>query len=226
MTNAIKSAVKLLVKDEKRGFADLYIKNAVAYYAVVHNPKDKYKAANREQEYTITVFVDEAAKLALDELALNKEFKLVNKDRNKKRAIKYPLEQYPECEGLYGASFSLPSLTKAGAPRKPVVCWDNGNNSQDVLGEPKKGGELCPELIGNGSIVSLKLSCYKNEDELLNTSLNTVAVSKLIAFSGGSGTTHDAEFGFDIDYASARAQASEKAKPNEAAMFGDDDENY
>jgi hypothetical protein len=139
--------------------------------------------------------------------------------------VKYSLDQYPECGGLYGASFSLPALTKAGAARKPVVVFDNNSNAEEVLGEPKRGGEMCQELIGNGSIISLKLSCYRNEDGLLNTSLNTVAVSKLVPFSGGNGTSFDAEFDFAIDYAAAKAQAESKGKASEKEMFGDDD-NY
>lgn len=223
----IKSEAKLVVRDEKRGFADLYIKNCIAYYASVQKPKNKYKAQNGEQEYSVTVFFDEAAKEALDDLGLNKEFKLAGKDKNKKRAIKFPLDVYTECEGLYGATFTLPSKTKEGKPRKPVVVWDGVNNSEEVLGEAKRGGELCPENIGNGSIISIKLSTYKNEDGALNSSINTLAIKNLVAFTGGTGgVVEDEEFGFAIDYNAHREQAEESSKVSKAAMFGDEEDVY
>lgn len=218
----VKADVKLVVRDEKKGYSDLYIKDALCYYPVVHEPKLKYKTATNEKEYTITLFVDPEAKEALEDLNLNKEFKLVGKDKNKKRAIKYPLDKYPEAEGLYGAAFTLPAKAKNGNARKPIVVWGKGNNAADVLGEAKEAGEICETNIGNGSIVSMKLGTYKNEDGLLNTSINTIVVTTLVPFTGGSsGVVQDDEFGFAIDYNQATAKSSKAAE--EAEMFGDDD---
>lgn len=157
--------------------ANLYIKNAVVYYAVIHEPKKKYQSEDRE--YSVTVFVDEATKdKLLDEVMVNKTFALVGKDKTSKppRRIKYPLSSqveegkvnYDIVDGMYGFTVAKPEFSKKGNAMTVNVI--------------DKNGEAFTENVGNGSVCTLKLFGYKNQDGQLVVTLDTLQVIEHVPY--------------------------------------------
>jgi hypothetical protein len=172
-----------LVKDGK--FEFLYIKDAIAYYPKVHQPANKYQSTDRE--YTITLFVtDEDRAVLEDEVLVNKTLYKVGKDKNKKRVIKYAEDKYQDVSGLNGIQISLNEFNKSGRKNALTVIDSNGNPITDN--------------IGNGSRVSVKCFGYRNVDDALVVSLQTIMVDELVPYeSGGSGDGYyDAELGVSI----------------------------
>lgn len=185
-----------ITKGKKTENLSLYLMNCPCVYASVQAPTEKYNSPG-EKEFSITVFVTEEQKDVLeDELVLNKSFFLVGKDKNKKKKIKYPLSSqlkegqegaptYDDYEGLYGVKFTQTEFNRDGTKTK-----------LDVIGTDKKPTK---ELVGNGSVVSLKLWGYKNEDEQFNTRLNMVKIEELVPYEGGSNMVTDDVFGVSFE---------------------------
>lgn len=177
-------------------FENVYVKEAICYYARVHEPKKIYKksptAKNKsENEYSIILFVDDEDRETLEDKAkLNKQLFKVGKDKNKMRAIKFPTSDqveegkpnYDLVKGLNGFQVALPEFTNKG--KKSIL---NVLNAQ---------GEPIEDLIGNGSKVTVKLSGYRNQDGLLNVQPQVVVVLDLVEVEGGDGMVHDDELGF------------------------------
>ena len=156
---------------------NLYIKDATVFYAVVHEPKKKYQSEDRE--YSVTVFVDEETKdKLLDEVMVNKSFALVGKDKTSKppRRIKYPLSSqteegkvnYDVVDGMYGFTVAKPEFSKKGNPMTVNVI--------------DKDGEAFTENVGNGSVCTLKLFGYRNQDNQLVVTLDTLQVLEHIPY--------------------------------------------
>ena len=156
---------------------NLYVKNAVVFYPVVHEPKKKYQSD--EREYSVTVFVDEETKdKLLDEVMVNKSFALVGKDKTSKppRRIKYPLSSqveegkvnYDVVEGMYGFTVTKPEFSKKGNPM-----------TVNVIG---KDGSPFTENVGNGSVCTLKLFGYRNQDNQLVVTLDTLQVIEHVPY--------------------------------------------
>lgn len=173
MTN--KTQTSIIVRDlPKTGgleTCNLYIKNATVYYAVVNEPKKKYQSEDRE--FSATIFVDEETKdKLLDEVMVNKTFSLVGKDKTSKppRRIKYPLSSqveegkvnYDIVEGMYGFSVAKPEFSKKGNPMSVNVIDTEG--------------EAFTENVGNGSVCTIKLFGYRNQDNQLVVTLDTLQV--------------------------------------------------
>lgn len=178
-------AVKLLDDRKKKDIKYLYVKDAIAYYASVQEPKFKYQSKT-EKEYSITLFVSEEDKDKMeDEYNLNKEFVKAWTGKNKKKKVKYPKETYPDVEGMYGVTFTQNEKTRAG--------------KQNVITVIDKDGEALPDLIGNGSTVTVKCFGYYNDDELLIAKLNLVLVQDLVEYTGGSGVVEDDELGISYE---------------------------
>lgn len=176
-------AIKL-VKDKKS--ETLYVKNALAFYAAVHTPKRKYNS--EDKEYTITLFVSEQDFEKLDdEVKLNKTLFKVDKDKNKKRKIKYSSKEYPGTEGMYGFTVTVNEFNKKGEKNTVLVAGEDGKKL-----DPKT-------LIGNGSKVSVKAWGYRNEDDLLVILLNAVKVEELVPYEGSGGFGEDDELGIHFD---------------------------
>lgn len=161
---------------------NLYIKDATVFYAVVHEPKKKYQSEDRE--YSVTVFVDEETKdKILDEVMVNKSFALVGKDKTSKppRRIKYPLSSqveegkvnYDVVEGMYGFTVAKPEFSKKGNPMTVNVI--------------DKDGKAFTENVGNGSVCTLKLFGYRNQDNQLVVTLDTLQVIEHVPYEGGGG---------------------------------------
>lgn len=156
---------------------NLYIKDATVFYAVVHEPKKKYQSEDRE--YSVTVFVDEETKdKLLDEVMVNKSFALVGKDKTSKppRRIKYPLSSqteegkvnYDVVDGMYGFTVAKPEFSKKGNPMTVNVI--------------DKDGKAFTENVGNGSVCTLKLFGYRNQDNQLVVTLDTLQVLEHVPY--------------------------------------------
>lgn len=176
-----KQATSIIVKElPKSGTLEtvnLYIKNAVLFYAAVHEPKKRYQS--EDKEFSATVFVDEETKdKLLDEVMVNKTFALVGKDKTSKppRRIKYPLSSqveegkvnYDVVDGMYGFSVAKPEFSKKGNPMSVNVIDTEGN--------------AFTENVGNGSVCTLKLFGYRNVDGQLVVTLDTVQVIKHVPY--------------------------------------------
>ena len=168
---AIGIIVKQLPKSGTLETFNVYIKNTPVFYAAVHEPKLKYQSTDKE--FSLTSFVDEEAKDKLiDEVMLNKSFAQVGKDKTSKapRRIKYPLSSqveegkvnYDVVDGLFGFNVAKPEFSKKGNPMSVNVIDAEGN--------------AFTENVGNGSICTLKLFGYKNQDGQLTVTLDTVQV--------------------------------------------------
>ena len=180
----------VVVKKQKLGKMDaefVYIKDAIAYFASVQSPKDKYvpegvPKGSAGKEYSVTLFIDQADADVLDEIGLNKTLAKVGKDKNKKRKIRFPLSDqveegkfnYDEVKGKIGVTFSAPDKNKKTGKPITVTVID-------------KDGKPFEELVGNGSVVTVKLFGYRNQDDLLNTRLDVVQVREHVPYEGGGG---------------------------------------
>lgn len=226
MAKPIKS--EIIVRDlPKKGGLDtlnIYIKNAVVFYASVHDPKKKYNSEDRE--YSATVFVDEDAKDNLfDDVLVNKTFAEVGKTKTSKppKRIKYPLSSqveegktnYDLVEGMWGFNVAKPEFSKAGNPMSVNVIDAEGNTFT--------------ENVGNGSVVNLKLFSYRNVDGQAVVTLDTMQVVEHVPYegSGDAGSVVDDVLGvsYQVKKAEAKveeAKASTKAVVNKVAEEDDD----
>ena len=204
----------VLKQDTKnKDFSYLYFKSVPVIYASVQEPKKKYQSTDKE--YAVTIFVTEETKTFLEEdVLLNKTLYKVGVDKNKKRKIKFPLSSqvdsendmnYDDYKGLYGLSLSLNEKRKNGKTNTLIVVDEAGNPFTD--------------LVGNGSICSIKCFGYRNEDELLVVSLNIVQVLEHVPYEGGSGVIEDDELGITVQ----RPEAKEESSPEPVTTVDDDD---
>ena len=181
MTKQVKTEVIVRELSKTGGLesCNLYIKNVPVFYAAVHQAKKKYQSDDKE--FSLTAFVDEETKdRLLDEVMVNKSFALVGKDKTTKppRRIKYPLSpqveegkvHYDAVMGMYGFTVAKPEFSKKNNPMSVNVI--------DVE------GDWFDENIGNGSIVNLKLFGYKNVENQLVVTLDTVQVVEHIPYEG------------------------------------------
>jgi len=228
MTNKTSIIVKELPKAGTLETCNLYIKNATVFYAAIHEPKKRYQSD--EKEFSLTAFVSEETKdKLLDEVMVNKTFALVGKDKTSKppRRIKYPLSSqveegktnYDVAEGLYGFSVAKPELSKKG--NKMFV------NVIDTEGKP------FTENVGNGSVCTLKLFAYRNQDNQLVVTLDTVQVLEHVPYEAkgnGSGSVEDDVLGVSYqvkkaDKVEGGASIAEEAKaPAKQPQFEPEDE--
>lgn len=159
--------------------ANLYILNTPVFYAAVHEVKKKFQSEDRE--YSLTAFIDEETKdKLLDEVMVNKTFAQVGITKTSKppRRIKYPLSSqveegkvnYDAVDGLWGFNLAKPEFSKKGNLMSVNVIDKEGNPFTDN--------------IGNGSVVTLKLFGYRNQDGQLVVTLDTVQVVEHVAYEG------------------------------------------
>lgn len=188
MTNKTEVIVRNLPKSGTLETANVYIKNAVVYYAAVHDPKLKYQSVDKE--FSATVFVDEEAKdNLLDVVMVNKSFAQVGISKTSKppRKIKYALSSqveegkanYDLVDGLWGFNIAKPEFSKKGLPMNVNVIDTDG--------------QAFTENVGNGSVVNLKLFGYKNQDGQLTVTLDTMQVVEHVAYEqkGSAGEVED-----------------------------------
>lgn len=186
---------------------NLYIKDAPVFYAVIHEPKKKYQSEDRE--YSVTVFVDEETKdKLLDEVMVNKSFALVGKDKTTKppRRIKYPLSSqveegkvnYDVVDGMYGFTVAKPEFSKKGNPMTVNVI--------------DKDGKPFTENVGNGSICTLKLFGYRNQEGQVVITLDTLQVIDHIPYEqkAAADSVDDDVLGVSYKVKKAEAKVEEK----------------
>jgi len=208
-------------------FEDVYIKNVICYFASVHKPKQRHtapKATDKNQsqnEYSITVFVDDEARKALEmDAKMNKQLFKVGVDLNKNRVMKFKTSDqltgdekhhYDDVKGLNGVQFSVKEFTNAGKPSQLTIVGPDGKPFE--------------EDIGNLSTVSIKLWGYKNKDDLLNVALSIVKVEDHVPYEGGnSGKIVDDELGIDMDLPEKKkADKIQDEFADDNAPFGIDD---
>ena len=189
MTNKTSIIVKELPKAGTLETCNLYIKNATVFYAAIHEPRLKYQSD--EKEFSAQVFVSEETKdKLLDEVMVNKSFSEVGITKTAKppRKIKFPLSSqvqegkmnYDAVKGLWGFNVAKPEVSKKG--NKMFV------NVIDTEGKP------FTENVGNGSVCTLKLFAYRNQDNQLVVTLDTVQVLEHVPYEAkgnGSGSVED-----------------------------------
>jgi hypothetical protein len=179
MTNKTEVIVRDLPKSGGLETVNIYIKNAVVFYAAVHEAKKKYQSESKE--FSAQVFVDEEAKdRLLDEVMVNKTFAEVGVTKTSKppRKIKYMTSDqaeegkvnYDVVKGLWGFNVAKPEFSKKNNPMTVNVI-----NTE---------GEAFTDNIGNGSVVNLKLFGYRNVDNQVVITLDTVQVVEHIPFEG------------------------------------------
>lgn len=177
MTNKAEVIVRNLPKTGGLETVNIYIKNAVVFYAAVHEAKKKYQS--EAKEFSAQVFVDEEAKdRLLDEVMVNKTFAEVGVTKTSKppRKIKFMTSDqaeegkvnYDVVKGLWGFNVAKPEFSKKGNAMAVTVI--------DTDGQP------FTDNIGNGSIVNLKLFGYKNVDSQVVVTLDTVQVVEHIPY--------------------------------------------
>lgn len=214
--------VKALPKKGSLENFHVYITNVPVYYASVHTPKKAYQS--EDKEFSVTPFVTEEIKDKLfDEVMLNKAFALVGKDKTTKgkRRIKYPLSSQVEegasnfdlVKDLYGFTVTKPEFSKAGNPMTVNVIDTEGN--------------AFTKDIGNGSICTLKLFGYRNQDGQLVVSLDTVQVVEHVAYEGrssGSDSVEDEVLGnYKVKKVEAKPAEQEKATARKPEPEPEDD---
>lgn len=227
MTSNLKTSiiVKQLPKSGTLETFNVYIKNTPVFYAAVHEPKLKYQSTDKE--FSLTSFVDEETKDKLiDEVMLNKTFAKVGKDKTSKppRRIKYPLSSqveegkvnYDVVDGLFGFSLAKPEFSKKGNPMSVNVIDAEGN--------------AFTENVGNGSVCTLKLFGYKNQDGQLTVTLDTVQVIEHIPYEGksDSDSVDDDVLGvsYKVKKVETKAAEQEEAKPAAKAAPSQDFDSF
>ena len=205
--------VKELPKSGTLETVNLYIKDAVVFYPSVHEPKLKYNSTDKE--FSATVFVDEDTKdKLLDEVMVNKSFFLVGKDKTSRppRKIKFPLSSqveegkvnYDLVEGMYGFNVAKPEFSKKGN-RMTVNVID-------------KDGNAFTENVGNGSKVNLKLFGYKNQDNQLVVTLDTMQVIDHVPYEqkGAADSVDDDVLGVSYKVKKADVKVEQEAPQEQA----------
>jgi hypothetical protein len=218
MTTSI--IVKQLPKSGTLETFNVYIKNTPVFYAAVHEPKLKYQS--NDKEFSLTAFVDEETKDKLiDEVMLNKSFAQVGKDKTSKapRRIKYPLSSqveegkvnYDVVDGLFGFNVAKPEFSKKGNPMSVNVIDAEGNTFT--------------ENVGNGSVCTLKLFGYKNQDGQLTVTLDTVQVIEHIPYEGktSADSVEDDVLGVSYKVKKSESKPVEQEAPKQSAPEPEDD---
>lgn len=215
MTNKTSIIVKELPKAGTLETCNLYIKNATVFYAAIHEPRLKYQSD--EKEFSAQVFVSEETKdKLLDEVMVNKSFSEVGITKTSKppRKIKFPLSSqveegkmnYDAVKGLWGFNVAKPEVSKKG--NKMFV------NVIDTEGKP------FTENVGNGSVVTLKLFGYKNQDNQLVVTLDTMQVIEHVPYEnkGSSGSVEDDVLGvsYQVKKADKVEGSTESAEDDKA----------
>lgn len=217
--------VKDLPKNGTLETLNVYIKDAIVFYPVVHQPKLKYQSTDKE--FSVTVFVDEESKdKLLDEVMLNKTFAEVGKTKTTKppRRVKYPLSSQTEegkinydiVDGLWGFNVAKPEFSKKGNPMSVNVIDKDGN--------------AFTENVGNGSKCTLKLFGYKNQEGQVVVTLDTLQVIDHVAYEqkGSADSVEDDVLGVTYQVKKAETKAAEEAPKEQAkpqskpAPAGDD----
>lgn len=213
MTTQVSTSVivKQLPKSGTLETFNIYILNTPVFYATVYDVKFKYQSTT-EKEYSLQSFVDEETKDKLiDEVMLNKTFAEVGVTKTTKapRRIKFPLSSqveegkvnYDVVKGMHGFTVAKPEFSKKGNKMSINIIDKEGNAFTDN--------------IGNGSICTLKLFGYKNQDGQLTVTIDTVQVIEHIPYEGktSADSVDDDVLGVSYKVKKVEAKAEEQEAP-------------
>ena len=239
-----KTEVKYVVTQEAVGskleMGYLYFKNVPTTYAKVLEPAKKLK--QEDKAYQMNIYIDADTMTAVDELGVNKSFGEVNVakitkgvNRNK---LKFPAK---DTEGNDTAHAPYVGLFATQLTRD-CVKRDKATNEITKTYEPLKvvdtEGNPFTADVGNGSIVTVKLFCYRNSEGMLNTMMDTVVVLDHVEYIKASGSDgFDEELGLAVKSAPKAAAidpelvsttnvaAKPKSAPKAAPVATEDDDD-
>lgn len=214
MTKKTEVIVRDLPKTGGLETVNIYIKNAVVFYAAVHEAKKKYQS--EAKEFSAQVFVDEEAKdKLLDEVMVNKTFAEVGVTKTSKppRKIKYMTSEqaeegkvnYDVVKGLWGFNVAKPEFSKKNNPMTVNVIDTEG--------------EAFTDNIGNGSVVNLKLFGYRNQDNQVVVTLDTVQVLEHVPYEqkAAADSVEDDVLGVSYKVKKVEWKAAEQDEPKKEA---------
>lgn len=199
-----KTEVKYVVTQEAVGkkleMGYLYLKNVPVSYAKVHEPAKKLNSDDKA--YQLNVFIDADSMEAIDTLGVNKNFAEVGVTKITKGVnrgkLKYPVK---DAEGNDTANTPYAGMFACQFSRETVK-RDPKTNEIVKTYEPLKvvypDGELFTADIGNGSICTVKIFCYRNSENMLNTMMDTVVVLDHVEYIKAGGDGYDAELGLTV----------------------------
>lgn len=195
---SIKTEVKYVITQEAVGqkleMGYLYLKNVPTTYAKVLAPAKKYQS--EDSAYQMNLFINADTQEQLEALGVNKEMAEVDKTKIKKGARRGQLKYSSSDEananyvGMFAGQFSRDVLKrdKNGAVEKEYAPL----KVVDTQGNP------FTEEVGNGSIVHVKMFCYRNSEGMLNTMMDTVVVVDHVPYIRESTDGFDEELGITV----------------------------
>lgn len=200
-------------KDLEMG--NIYFKNVPVTFAKVLAPAKKYQS--EDTAYQLNLFIDKDTMTKVEEIGLNKEFAEVGVTKIKKGAnrgqVKYKLDEHnTPFAGMFAAQFERKTIKR------------NKEGVEVKKYEPLKvvdaKGEAFTQEVGNGSVCTVKLFAYRNEEAMLVVMMDTVVVLEHVPYVKEN-SSFDEELGITIK-APAKAEVT-PAAPVDDVLFGDDD---
>ena len=183
-------------KGEKCEMGNIYFKNVPVTFAKVLVPAKKLQS--EDKAYQVNIFINADTLTKVDEIGVNKTFAEVGVTKITKGAnrgqVKFKLDEHnKDYEGMFAIQLSRETvkrdkktdeITKVYDPLKVV----------DINGEP------FTQEIGNGSVCTIKVFGYRNQDNLLCLQMDTFQVLEHVPYVGrnSDGDTFDEEMGVTI----------------------------
>jgi hypothetical protein len=170
----------------------VYFKNVPVTYAKVQPDQIEKKLEGDDREWSLTAFIDSDTLEQCEAMPINKGFSEVGVTKKKKGPnrgqFKFPLdkEAYQDYKGLHGFNVACPEFTKS--------------KKKKVLKVVDSKGKPFTEEVGNGSICTIKCFAYRNRDEELVITMDTLVVIEHVPYEGGGDSSggFDDELGFEI----------------------------
>lgn len=199
------TSVKYVITQEAVGnkleMGYLYFKNVPTTYAKIHEAGKKMNS--EDKAYQMNIFIDADTMAAVEELGVNKNFSQVNVTKISKGLnrgkLKFPVK---DAEGNPTANAPYEGMFATQLSRETVK-RDKKTNEIVKEYEPLKvvdaQGNLFTADVGNGSIVSVKVFCYRNSENMLNTMMDTVVVIDHVPYVKAEGSDgYDPELGITV----------------------------
>lgn len=202
-------------KDLEMG--NLYFKNVPVTFAKVLAPAKKYQS--EDTAYQLNLFIDKETMAKVEEIGLNKEFAEVGVTKIKKGAnrgqVKYKLDEHnTPYAGMFAAQFERKTIKR------------NKEGVEVKKYEPLKvvdaKGEAFAQEVGNGSICTVKMFAYRNEEAMLVVMMDTVVVLEHVPYVKES-SSFDEELGITIK--SPTKPEVNPSAPVDDILFGDDSDD-
>lgn len=185
-------------KGNNKEMGNLYFKNVPVVYAQVLKAAKKYNS--EDTAYQMGLFINADTMEKLEEIGINKEMAEVGKTKIKKGTnrgkLKYDTESehYSNYGGMFGAQFSRDTKKKDGSDRAPIKVIDSE-------------GKPFTENVGNGSVCTVKMFGYRNDEDMLVVMLDTVMVLDHVPYED-AGSEYDEELGVTVQSAPSTSEGS------------------